>query len=119
MWTGLGAAIAAIAAHAMLQIFSSISRSGDLHTVCTAIATIAGAILWIALATYKSLPVSTTHAIIGSITGVAIFSGGMHELNWGVLGGKIGVPMLVSPLVAVGLTVGILRTWRASKNAMS
>jgi len=72
-----------------------------------------GTVLWIALATYKSLPVSTTHAIVGSITGVAIFNGGLRQVNWAVLGGKIAIPMLMSPILAFGFTVCLLKLWRA------
>ena len=92
LWTAFGAVIAAFVAHAMLQTFGSISRSSEIHTFSTAIAPIVGTVLWITLATYKSLPVSTTHAIVGSITGVAIFNGGLRQVNWAVLGGKIAIP---------------------------
>jgi len=96
----------------MLQTFGSISRSSTIHPFSTAIAAIVGTILWIAIATYASLPVSTTHAIVGSLTGIALFNGGLAQVNWSVLTGKIAVPMLLSPILAFGLTIGILKLWR-------
>lgn len=113
LWTAFGAVIATFVTRAMLQTFGSISRSSSIHPFSTAIAAIAGTVLWIALATYKSLPVSTTHAIVGSLTGVAIFNGGLLQVNWTVLAGKIAIPMLMSPILAFGLTVGLLKLWRA------
>src|SRR5260370_37951543 len=71
-----------------------------------------------AFATFKGLPVSTTHAIVGSITAVAIFNGGLHQIDWGVLVGRIGIPMLVSPVLAMALTASVLKTWRAVLSVM-
>ncbi len=65
------------------------------------------------MATYASLPVSTTHAIVGSLTGVALFNGGLLQVNWVVLTRKIAIPMLLGPILAFGLTVGLLKLWRA------
>lgn len=113
LWTAFGAAIAAFITHAMLQTFGSISRSSTIHSFSTAIAAIVGTVLWIAIATYASLPVSTTHAIVGSLIGVAIFNGGLTQVNWSVLTGKIAIPMLLSPILAFGLTIGPLKIWRA------
>lgn len=119
LWTAFGAAVAASVTHAMLQTFSSISRSSTIHPFSTAIAAIIGTVLWIAIATYASLPVSTTHAIVGSLVGVAIFNGGLTQVNWSVLTGKIAIPMLLSPILAFGLTIGLLKLWRAFAPAVA
>src|SRR5260370_20033012 len=109
----------ALPADAKLHTFHSVSPATGLQTTSIVIATMSGAILWIAFATFKGLPVSTTHAIVGAITAVAIFSGGFHQVDWTVLAGRIGIPMLVSPIVALVLTSGILKTWRALAPVMS
>ncbi len=119
MWTGVGAALAALTADAMLHTFHSVSHATGLQTPSIVIATMSGAILWIAFATFRGLPVSTTHAILGAITAVAFFSGGLHQVDWRVLAGRIGIPMLVSPIVALVLTSGILKTWRVLVPVMS
>ena len=113
VWTGIGAGLAALTADAMLRTFNRVSPATGLHTPSIAIATMSGAILWIAFATFKGLPVSTTHAIVGAITAVAIFNGGLNQVDWRVVAGRIGITMLVSPILALVLTSGILKTWRA------
>jgi sodium-dependent phosphate transporter len=41
-----------------------------------------GAMLWILIATYFELPVSTTHSIIGGIIGFALAFGGGNAVTW-------------------------------------
>jgi inorganic phosphate transporter, PiT family len=38
--------------------------------------------LWVCLATYQNLPVSTTHSIVGAMIGFGIVAGGMAAVNW-------------------------------------
>ncbi len=38
--------------------------------------------LWVCLATYQNLPVSTTHSIVGSMIGFGLVSGGAAAVNW-------------------------------------
>jgi Phosphate/sulphate permeases len=113
IWTGIGGVLAALTAEAMLRTFNSLSHESHMHTPAVVIATMSGAVLWIAIATFKGLPVSTTHAIVGAITAVAVFTGGLNQVDWRVLTGRIGIPMLVSPILALVLTSAILKTWRA------
>jgi inorganic phosphate transporter, PiT family len=39
--------------------------------------------LWVCLATFKNLPVSTTHSIVGAMVGFGLISGGPSSINWG------------------------------------
>lgn len=41
-----------------------------------------GAMVWLLLATYMELPVSTTHSIIGGIIGFSLVYGGGSAVNW-------------------------------------
>jgi len=40
------------------------------------------AALWVSFATWKSLPVSTTHSIVGAMIGFGIMAGGFSVINW-------------------------------------
>ncbi len=57
----------------------------------------------VGLATCLGLPVSTTHALLGSLVGTALAH--HQSFNAGVLGGIFLAPMLLSPLLAAGLGV--------------
>jgi inorganic phosphate transporter, PiT family len=113
LWTGIGGITAALIARAMLQTFGKGLLSPGVHaTLGAAVASIAGAALWVAFATRKGLPVSTTHGIVGSVLGVAFVAYGFHGVNWSALGGKIILPLLLSPLVSLALTAGLIRLSR-------
>ncbi|MGD9579989.1 MAG: inorganic phosphate transporter [Vampirovibrionia bacterium] len=49
------------------------------------------------IATYYSLPVSTTHAIIGGVAGFGIVSVGIANINWDTLSG-IALSWVISPV---------------------
>jgi inorganic phosphate transporter, PiT family len=113
-WTGAGAIVGAFLGRAMIQTFGKGLFASSVHpTLVAAVATIAGAALWVAIATWKGLPVSTTHAIVGSIAGVAILAYGVTGVNWTGLAAKVALPLLLSPLLSLGLTVAALKTWAA------
>lgn len=112
VWTGIGAMVGAFLARAMIQTFGKgLFSAGIRPSIAAALATIAGAALWVALATRKGLPVSTTHAIVGSIAGVAILAYGLLGVNWMALVAKVAVPLLLSPLLSFALTAAVLRAW--------
>lgn len=114
LWTGVGGIAGAFLAHAMVQTFGKGLLSPGVHaSVTAALATIAGAAIWVAIATRKGLPVSTTHAIIGSIAGVATAAYGFAGVNWAAFGSKIALPLALSPVVSLALTSAVLRTWKA------
>jgi phosphate/sulfate permease len=46
-------------------------------------AALIAASLWVHLATYLGLPVSTTHVIVGAVVGFGIMSVGAGAVSWG------------------------------------
>ncbi|MEO6909872.1 MAG: inorganic phosphate transporter, partial [Edaphobacter sp.] len=115
LWTGVGGIAAAFLTHAMIQTFGIDLLGPGVHaSASAALATIAGAALWVALATVKRLPVSTTHAIIGSLVGAISLTYGLDGVNWVSLGSKIALPLLLSPIAALALTAVLLRILRNS-----
>ncbi len=107
IWTVAGAAGSTVIAGALVKTFST----GLLHTgapmpSAVAVAVLFGAMAWVLFASRTGLPVSTTHALTGAMvgTGLAAFAG--EGLLWPVIGTKITLPLLLSPLLA--LTVSLL-----------
>jgi PiT family inorganic phosphate transporter len=114
LWTGIGGLAGAFLAKAMVQMFGKGLLGSGVHpTVAAALATIAGAVIWVAGATRKGLPVSTTHAIVGSLVGVAFVAYGVAGVNWAALGGKIFLPLLLSPVISLALTAVAVRVTKA------
>ncbi len=60
-------------------------------------ALLAGA-LWLNIATYKGLPVSTTHSIVGGVLGAGIAAGGWGIADWGQVG-LIVASWVISPVM--------------------
>ncbi|MBI5154112.1 inorganic phosphate transporter, partial [Candidatus Poribacteria bacterium] len=58
------------------------------------------------LATRLGLPVSTTHALLGSLAGAGV-AAAPGAFNWSVLGGRFLLPLLLSPFVAFVATLAI------------
>ena len=114
LWTGIGGLAGAFLAKAMVQMFGKGLLGSGVHpTIAAALATIAGAVIWVAGSTRKGLPVSTTHAIVGSLVGVATVAYGFAGVNWAALGGKIFLPLLLSPVVSLALTAAAVRVTKA------
>jgi PiT family inorganic phosphate transporter len=70
------------------------------HYFLLAVALGAGATVM--LATLTGFPISTTHALTGAIVGVGLVAAGMR-VDFSVLRQQFLVPLLLSPLMAVGL----------------
>jgi PiT family inorganic phosphate transporter len=115
-WTAAGAVLGAAFAGAMLATFGKgLLAPGVAPGLGAAFAALFGAAAWVALATRTGLPVSTTHAIVGAIVGATMTSRGIDAIRWSTLGGKVVVPLLLSPVVAFILTAGLARLLRGDR----
>jgi len=47
------------------------------------VASLLAASLWVTLSTWKSMPISTTHSIIGALMGFGLIAGGLSAVQWG------------------------------------
>ncbi|WP_182112948.1 MULTISPECIES: inorganic phosphate transporter [unclassified Actinotalea] len=69
-----------------------------------------GAIVWNLITWWFGMPSSSSHALIGALTGVGLASG--ITVHWEVILNKVVIPMLLSPVVGFGLAfvlmVGLL-----------
>jgi len=60
-----------------------------------AISALLAASFWVTFATWKELPVSTTHSVVGGLLGFGIVAGGI--INWGKVG-EITAAWIISPI---------------------
>ncbi|MCK4388730.1 MAG: inorganic phosphate transporter [Desulfobacterales bacterium] len=79
-------------------------------------AALVSASLWVHLATYFGLPVSTTHAIVGAVVGFGIISVGGGAVSWGKII-TIAVSWVISP--AAGAMIAGAVFYFAEKKIMS
>jgi PiT family inorganic phosphate transporter len=92
-------------AAALVKQFSGrgIVSSDVVSTPVFAMAVAAAAAATVLLATWRGLPISTTHALIGGIIGAGAAAIGPN-LNLSVLGAQFVAPLVLGPLIAIGLT---------------
>ncbi|MFZ0791909.1 MAG: inorganic phosphate transporter [Chromatiaceae bacterium] len=92
-------------AQGLVQTFSGngLIPAGTLNDAwLAAIGIAAGAT--VLLATWLGMPTSTTHALTGALVGAALVANS-NGVNWTTLANKFAQPLLLSPLLAIGLTL--------------
>ncbi|NOR17507.1 phosphate permease [candidate division WOR-3 bacterium] len=71
----------------------------DPHTLLLGfVASLLAAALWVTLSTWRELPISTTHSVIGALIGFGIIAGGVSSIDWSVMG-KVASSWILSPVV--------------------
>ena len=65
-----------------------------------ALSALLAAAVWVSFATWKSLPVSTTHSIVGAMIGFGIMAGGFSVINWSKLGAVV-LSWVISPVFSL------------------
>jgi len=65
-----------------------------------ALSALLAAAIWVSFATWKSLPVSTTHSIVGAMIGFGIMAGGFSVINWGKLAAVV-ISWVISPVFSI------------------
>jgi PiT family inorganic phosphate transporter len=100
MSTFLGSVAALVVAQELLAAFTGkgLVPNELIHAPAFALAVGLGAAGTIFIATYLGFPVSTTHALIGALSGIGFASG---SLNFARLGSTFLLPLLLSPLLAM------------------
>ncbi|MBW2506911.1 MAG: inorganic phosphate transporter [Deltaproteobacteria bacterium] len=69
-------------------------------------AALLSAAIWLHIATWTGMPVSTTHSIVGAVAGFGIVAAGIGSVNWGKMG-QIVASWFISPF-AGGLMAFII-----------
>lgn len=109
IWTMLGAVTAASWATAMLTTFTAgILQSQVPSPGVLGFAVMTAAIAWVWFATWRGLPVSTTHAILGGLCGSALGMLGFSGVEWATVIKKAALPLALSPALAFVVTWSLL-----------
>ena len=61
------------------------------------VASLLAAAIWVTLSTWKSMPISTTHSIIGALVGFGLIAGGTSSVIWGKVGSVVA-SWILSPV---------------------
>jgi PiT family inorganic phosphate transporter len=77
----------------------------------------AGAVT-IFLATVLGMPTSTTHALTGALVGAGISAVGTSGIAWNQLATKFAQPLLLSPVLSIGLTALLYLALRRSRRSL-
>lgn len=111
--TFMGSVCSVYFADALVQVFSGKGLVPDTVTASPdfLLAVAAGAGATVFLATLLGLPISTTHALIGGLTGAGLIAAG-PQLNLAHLGSSFLAPLLLGPVLAVSLTIPFYQVMR-------
>lgn len=107
IWTVIGGMLGVIFSMAMVHTFANGILSNTAGTIQPSpllpIAVMIGAMGWVLFASRTGLPVSTTHAIIGALSGAGLAASGLSGIQWGSLTFNVAWPLALSPLLALGV----------------
>ena len=67
---------------------------------------VVGAITWNLITWWFGMPSSSSHALIGALTGVGVASG--ITVHWEIILSKVVIPMVVSPIVGFSLAFALM-----------
>jgi len=109
--TALGSVTALFIAQELLLAFSGKGLVSDalLATPAFSLSVAFAAGSTVMLATRFGYPISTTHALIGALVGVGLF-GSDAGINFERLGSTFLLPLLLSPFIALFLTLVVFKT---------
>ena len=108
-WTVVGALAAALVSRGFIPMFSGRGLLAEpLTGLMFPVSVTCGAVGWLLFATRTGLPVSTTHALVGGLVGAGVIAAGPEGLRWGAVVRAVGLPLAVSPLLALALVFAVL-----------
>ena len=84
-----------------------IREAGSSHVgLVMVLSAVIGAIVWNLIPWWFGMPSSSSHALIGALTGVGMAAG--ITVHWEVIREKVVIPMVVSPVVGFALAFGLM-----------
>ncbi|MGZ3442659.1 MAG: anion permease [Polyangia bacterium] len=115
-----GSLLATTLAAGLIRTFSARGLVPDEIAISPEFLTAAAgaAVLTVMAATLLGLPVSTTHALTGGLVGAGLVAVGVSGVHFAVLGKSFVLPLLLSPVLAMGLTMILYPLARSSRRAL-
>jgi inorganic phosphate transporter, PiT family len=118
--TALGSLFSFFFARGLIKSFSTgLFADGTPLEAPFFVAVLVGAFGWVIFATRSGLPVSTTHAITGALTGAGLVAFGSRSIAWEFLGTRFAAPLALSPLLSLLLVYALAWpvVWLVSRSA--
>jgi PiT family inorganic phosphate transporter len=113
----VGAAVLNFAgAFVSLEVAATVAKGiveADFITLDIVLAGLVGAITWDLITWYLGLPTSSSHALIGGVSGSAIAAVGFDVMKWDGLIEKVLIPSLIAPVagIVVAATLMLVILW--------
>src|SRR5256712_6659453 len=101
VFSGLGSVSAILISGRLLTVFTPQSILRNTTDSSFILAVLFGATIWILMATYFRLPVSTTHTILGAVLLQGVFLFGVSSLKVDFLAIRVLLPLAAGPFVAL------------------
>jgi inorganic phosphate transporter, PiT family len=109
--TAIGCLVSLTFAAKLTALFSN-GIVSEAPTAAFAVAVLIGTAGWVAVATWRKLPVSTTHALVGALLGAGVLFAS-SSVHWDVLLNKVIGPLLLSVVVAYVVSIMLTYLGRA------
>ena len=97
VFTGIGSVAAILISGRLFSVFTPQSLLRTTPGYPFVLAALAGAALWILVATVVRLPVSSTHAIVGAMVLLGVYAFGTSGVQWGFLFYRVVLPLAGDP----------------------
>jgi len=108
VFSGLGSISAILISGRLLTVFTPQSILRNSTDSSFILAVLAGATIWILIATLFRLPVSTTHTILGAVLLQGIFLFGVSSLKLDFLAIRVILPLAAGPFIAL-IALSVIR----------
>lgn len=108
----LSASLNLVGAFLSLTVAATIATgivNAGIVTLQVVLAGLVGGIVWNLITWYFGIPSSSSHALVGGVVGAVIAAAGSSGVQWTGLIGKVLLPALIAPLLAIG--VASVATW--------
>ncbi|MFP5360728.1 MAG: inorganic phosphate transporter [Actinomycetes bacterium] len=112
----LSASLNLVGAFLSLTVAATIAKGivdAGVVTLDVVLAGLVGGIVWNLVTWLFGIPSSSSHALIGGVVGAVLAAAGTDGVQWAGVVGKVLIPALVAPLVAI--LVGSVATWLVAR----